>query len=200
MTIHVRVKCEGVTPILFNRKTDELLWKLISKEKSAKTAAAPGTPREMCEPKLYRTQKGAPYIPGEMLMSALINAGQFIRLDGKRQVSTAKSTVLPAFLTLLDHVLELPNPNWEVDLRGGVNPNGGEAVAIIRPRFDEWGFTANVLIEDTEIGEDKMRQLFDYAGTRMGLGDFRPQRKGTYGKFRVVCWDRVEQTHHEAAE
>lgn len=126
-------------------------------------------------------------------MSALIAAGQAVRLEGKRQISTAKSTVLPAFLTLLDLRMPLSHQQWEVDMRGGVNPNGTEGICIVRPRFDKWGFEANVLIENDEIDESKIRELFDKAGSRMGLGDFRPQRKGIFGKFRVVCWERVEQ-------
>mgnify|MGYP001573822798 CR=1 FL=1 len=199
MTIRIKVRCEGVTPILFNRKPLELLQELWSKEKKAKTASRP-SPREHCERALYKTEKGECYIPGEMLMASLISAGSFVRLDGKRQISSAKSTVLPAFLTLLDHQMILPDQRWEADLRGGCNPNGGEAVAICRPRFDRWGFTVEILVEDSEIDEAKIRQLFDYAGTRMGLGDFRPQRKGIFGKFRVACWDRVAETQAEAAE
>jgi hypothetical protein len=138
-----------------------------------------------------------------MLMSSLIAAGQFVRLEGRRQISTAKSTTLPAFLTLLDSTLALPHQQWEVDMRGGVNPGaGGGAVCIVRPRFDKWGFEVNVLIENEEIDEALIRELFDKAGVRMGLGDFRPARKGTFGKFRVVCWERVSNPHEhqEAAE
>ena len=63
-----------------------------------------------------------------MLMAALINAGQYIRLDGKRQVSTAKSTTLPSFLELEDQELPLlyQEQGWSVDWAGGVNPNGSK--------------------------------------------------------------------------
>lgn len=199
MTIQIKIRCEGVTPILFNRKTPEMLQALWDKSKAPKNAGRP-LPREHAQKCLYTDEIGAPYLPGEMLMSALIAAGQQVRLDGRRQISTAKSTVLPGFLTLLDARMPLTPGDWEVDLRGGVNPNGGEAVCIVRPRFDRWGFETNVLVEDTEIDESKIRELFDKAGSSMGLGDFRPQRKGIFGKFRVVCWERQTAPHEHAAE
>lgn len=197
--IHVKIQCEGVTPILFNRKTEAMLQGLWSKEKKPKTASRP-LPREHAITCLYTNAEGKHFVPAEMLMSALIAAGSFVRLDGKRQLSNAKSTVLPAFITLLDTQMVLTHQEWEVDMRGGVNPNGNEAVCIVRPRFDRWGFVANALIDNEAIDEAKIRELFDKAGASMGLGDFRPQRKGIFGKFRVVCWERAEEQHAHAAE
>lgn len=196
MTIHVRVRCEGITPILFNRKSEELLQQLWAPDKKAKTAPRL-PPREHAEKCLYTQPDGKHYIPGEMLMSSLIAAGSFVRLEGRRQISSAKSTTLPAFLTLLDSALVLPHQQWEVDMRGGVNPGGGQAVCVVRPRFDKWGFEVNVLIENEEIDEAKIRELFDKAGVRMGLGDFRPQKRGIFGKFKVVS---EPHRHSEAAE
>lgn len=199
MTIQIKVRCEGVTPILFNRKSPELLQRLWSPDKKAKTAPRP-LPREHAEKCLYTLPDGRHYVPGEMLMSSLIAAGAFVRLEGRRQISSAKSTTLPAFLTLLDSQLILSHQAWEVDMRGGVNPNGNEAVCIVRPRFDKWGFEVSILIENEEIDEARIRELFDKAGSRMGLGDFRPQRKGIFGKFRVACWERVEEAQQQVAE
>lgn len=87
--------------------------------------------------------------------------------------------------------MELRSPKpWEVDLRQGRNPNGGELVVLCRPRFDEWEFTVNVTIDTRQIAEQTMRELFDIAGVRCGLGDFRPNRKGIFGQFIVEKWIR----------
>lgn len=164
--------------------------------KAAKTAkSAKGTQREEASTKVYETNKGLPYIPSENLFSCLVAAGQSVRLDGKRQVSTAKSTVLPSFLTLEDPYILLVDPNgkpakWDPDLRQGRNPNGGEAVAICRPRFDAWAFTVHCEIDTAEVGENLIRELWDKAGRRIGLGDFRPHRRGLFGQFVVENWIR----------
>lgn len=36
-------------------------------------------------------------------------------------------------------------------------------------------------------------RVIDKAGTAIGLGDFRPDCKGPFGKFAVVKWERDEQ-------
>jgi hypothetical protein len=193
----VHVMCRGTSPILFNRMSESTLEGLRTKVKPAKAkdVGHVRTPREDAAPKIYGTD-ACPILPGENLMSCLIAAGSFSRLDAKRQISTAKSTLLPGLMALLDFVLPLVDPDtkkpakWEPDVRKGTNPNGGEAVCICRPRFDRWAFNCRVEIDDQQIGENAIRQLWDHAGKRVGLGDFRPARKGIFGQFVVEHWAR----------
>lgn len=198
--LEVSITCVGTTPLLMNRMTPEVLESIRTGAKRAKSLKGHQTPREEAAPKLYLTgDNGTPYIPTENLLACLIGAGQFVRLDGKRQVSSAKSTTLPAFLSLRDPLVPLFNPadesgilTWEVDIRPGRNPNGGEAVCLCRPRFDRWGFRVNALIDTAEVNPLLVRQIFDIAGKRIGLGDFRPSRKGMFGQFHIVRWDEIE--------
>jgi hypothetical protein len=195
----VEVGIRGVTPLLMNRMDPNTLERLRTKDKAPKTASigTTKTPREDAEAKVYLSEEG-PYIPGTMLMACLIEGGKFVRLDGKRQVSTAKSTILPGLMSLLTSapLLKIPDTDkaasWEADVMQGRNPNGGEAVAICRPRFDAWAFDVTIDIAETEVGENVIRELFDKAGRRCGLGDFRPQRKGIFGQFMVECWERQD--------
>lgn len=186
---------KGVTPLLMNRLTDEQLLALHSKER--KKFKAPDIPRATAEEKLYETRDGAPYMPTENLMACLIDAGMHVKLDGKRQMSTRQSTLLPGFLQIDDHYIPLLDSSesasavWEVDMRQGRNPNGGEAVCIIRPRFDEWSMRVHFAMDTESLPETTYRSLIDIAGSRIGLGDFRPQRRGIFGRFRVDSWKSI---------
>jgi hypothetical protein len=198
----INIKCRGITPLLTNRMNDEVLEGLRTKTKKPKAAniGSTRTRREEASEKIYLCKNKA-CLPGENLMACLISAGAFIRLDGKRMMSNAKSTLLPGFLTLLTPSLMLVDPDdemkeavWDPDVRKGTNPNGNEAVAVCRPRWDRWAFAAQIEIDTAEIGENAIRDLWDKAGRRIGLGDFRPQRKGIFGRFVVETWERVELT------
>ncbi len=201
----VKITCRGTTPLLMNRIDDDTLLNLRRPGgKKAKTRERPELPRDEATTKVYTLQDGKPYLPTENLLSCLIAAGQFVRLDGKRQVSSAKSTTLPGFLSLEEQTLPLfvhPErvaPEWETDIRPGRNPNGGEMVCLVRPRFDAWAFDVTAAVDLDEIGMAIVRQLFDTAGKRIGLGDFRPSRKGPFGKFQIVHWE--EAAYSAAAE
>ncbi len=190
----ISVVLRGVSPLLMKRMTDEELLALHTKEK--RKFSAPVDPREAATRRVYKTQEGMPYIPTENLMACLIAAGMYIKLDGKRQMSTKQSTLLPAFLTIENPYMPLVDEKgdpaqWEVDMRQGRNPNGGEAVCIIRPRFDSWRLEAILEVDAESLSENTIRQLVDIAGGRIGLGDFRPQRRGVFGKFRVDKWEEA---------
>jgi hypothetical protein len=195
----------GISPLLMNRMTEEQLLSLRKTGvKKGKSAGRPERTRDEAEPKLYVTKDGEPYLPTENVFSCLVSAGQMVRLDGKRQVSTAKGTILPSFLDLLDPYILLLHPEgkpveWEVDMRQGRNPNGGEAVCIIRPRFDQWSFRLAMELDENESTEAILRDLVEKAGKRIGLGDFRPARRGPFGRFRIDEWKTSKTKREDAA-
>lgn len=184
----IEVHVSGITPLMMNKISEDTLLGVRTKRKAAKSKIEELTPREEAEQKVHKTSNGEPYIPVEALMSALIVAGQYIRLDGKRQASTKQSSLVPGFLSISNNVLLLENKQWEVDMRPGKNPNGGELVCIVRPRFDKWGFKTNIVLDTDLFSETMCRELFDIALSRVGLLDFRPARKGTFGRGTVTYW------------
>ena len=186
--IIVRATLAGVTPLLMNAMSNQQLLDLWNRTRKPKNAPRP-SPREAADAAVHRMPDGKPHIPVAMLMSCLIGAGQFVRLDGKRQISTAKSTILPGLLTIEDRWLPVRPGKWEVDMALGRNPNGGDAVCIIRPRFDDWSFALTLSVDQSEIPLSTIRELVNIAGSRVGLGDFRPKCKGTFGRFHVTRWE-----------
>lgn len=200
--LRIEIEIEGRTPLLMNRMSPEALEGLRTKAKAPKAKTQQSqTPREQAETHVYKRTDGTPYLPVENLLSCLIAAGVFVRLDGKRQMSTGKSTNVPGLFDIEESWLPLVAPaengvrpalSWDPDIRQGRNPNGNEAVCIVRPRFDRWSTVLTICIDTEQIDEAKIRDLFDIAGKRIGLGDFRPQRKGVFGKFYVARWTRLD--------
>ena len=185
----ISVTVQGISPILFNRMSEDALLNLrLRKKKSKGLAQTEETPRAIAEKALYQDDKG-PFLPAEMLMACLVGGGAYCRLDGKRQMSTARSSVVPGFLEVMESKFHITPAQWEVDLRQGRNPNGGEAVCLIRPRFDKWEFVATLRIDTDQVSEQQVRELVDISLMRCGMGDFRPARKGVFGKSVVRCWE-----------
>jgi hypothetical protein len=194
-----RVECRltGTSPVLFNAMARDILLGLITKEKAAKTAERPDV-REIAASKLHLLPDGRPCTPPRMLYACLIAAGQFVRLDGKRQVSSATSTTLPGLLTLNAFEIPLLQPGseesavWEVDVQQGRNPNGGEAVGIVRPCFYKWELNVEFAIDRKVFPVEAARGLVELAGRRCGIGDFRPNRKGVFGQFCITRWELID--------
>jgi hypothetical protein len=197
-----RITLKSVGPMLQNRMgMDELLGLRDKTKKKSKTAAKLSLEEEAAKHVHYDAD-GRACIPKMMLLATLMNAGVFIRLDQKRQLSTKESSLLPGLLFLEDESYPLLLPGdgdeatwgyspWRYEVRQGRNPNGGEAVCIVRPLFEVWAISFIATLDIDELPEDTFLRLFTLAGSRIGFGDFRPQRKGPFGMFAVTRWEKV---------
>ena len=55
-----------------------------------------------------------------------------------------------------------------------------------RAKFDlDWSCIFNLDGDDELVSKDKLDKWLDIAGRRIGLGDWRPEKSGEFGRFRV---------------
>ena len=55
-----------------------------------------------------------------------------------------------------------------------------------RAKFDEWGLRFRVEVDDELVDKGQLERWLDIAGRRIGLGDWRPEKSGHYGRFEIV--------------
>ena len=193
----IKVTIEGTTPLLMNRFTDEAAVKMAGGT-SAVMVGSKGTPREQAAKKAYVDERGVLHIPGTNIFRAIIDAGTFHKA-GKSKITTQKSSLVPAAMALIELTcpILLPKsgvPDWEVDSRSVVIPSTGGRIMCHRPRVDVWRLAFTLEVDTGMFTLPLVRQLLDDAGKRIGLGDFRPARKGPFGRFVVVSWDVEKET------
>lgn len=195
MKIHVTI--EGVSPLLMNRFT-EANEIAVSGGTTVAFRGSKGTAREQAEPRRYCDGKGMLYIPGPNIFSALIAAGAFHKA-GKSKITTMKTSLVPAGIQVEDLVCPLNTDQWEVDSRSVVIPSTGGRIMCHRPRVDKWSLTFTLDVDTTMFDPKLVRAIVDDAGKKIGLGDYRPARKGPFGRFVVTNWDEVKETLKKAA-
>ncbi len=175
--------------MLQNRMPKETLEELRTRVRKPKVTDR--SPEEEAATKVYADKDGRFGVPAKMLHSCVVEAGRRVK-NGKSQISTAETTTVPSFLTIREFFLPFTNgAKWVVDEQRGCNPKDGVAVCLVRPRFDEWEFDVTLDVDETTISEATVRQLFNVAGSMCGLGDYRPNKKGPYGRFTVTKWEVV---------
>jgi hypothetical protein len=74
----------------------------------------------------------------------------------------------------------------------------GKRVTKIFSRIDSWAGSVRFFVFDDVITEDIFMQTLKTAGMLVGIGRFRPERLGYYGRFNVKSLDWREE--HEAVE
>lgn len=190
--MNVNIKLVGITPLICNRFHDEAAMSATSGTRTSAMATDRGSPKDIATKKLYLGVDGAPCIPQPNLLRCLIDGGTFHKV-GKSQVTTqSKSMLFGAFdIPAAEIAIQNAQP-WTVDTRAVVIPSTKGRILAHRPRFDDWSLEFEAIIDTTIVNEKLMRQIIDDAGNRVGLGDFRPSKKGPYGRFRVDLWQVIE--------
>jgi len=194
---------QGITPLLMNRFT-EANEVAVSGGTAVTFRGDKGTPRQQAEPKRYAGADGHLYIPGPNIFAALIAAGTFQKA-GKSKLTTMKTSLIPAGVMVDDLICSLitengePITEWEVDSRSVVIPSTGGRIMCHRPRIDAWCATFTLTVDTGMFSPGLVRSLMDDAGKKIGLGDYRPQRKGPFGRFVVKEWAVTQDDLRAAA-
>jgi hypothetical protein len=204
-----RVSASSLSPMLLNPMTDEVLDELLGGKSARKGVQTDITVEQRAEKKLCKGPDGEFGFPTNYLFAALIDAGRQVMYEGKTKVSTRESSIMPAFLAIIPNIVNdggdgfIPfldqSIKWVADKRRGVLAANKAAVAIVRPKFPTWAFEVTVEVDVDLISIDKVKNLFEVAGRQSGIGDFRPSKRGPFGRFSVVEFVEIEQALKAAA-
>lgn len=187
--MRIKIRIEGVTPLICNKFTDAAAMAATDGTRVAAAAGSKGTAKEQAETKLYRSSDGKrEVIPQPNVFRAIIDGGQFHKA-GKSKVTTQKTSLIPACVHIEE--VEIPiesSSGWTTDTRAVRIPATGGRILCHRPLFENWALEFTVVLDESTMDPKLLRSIVDDAGKRIGLGDFRPACKGPYGRFVVTKW------------
>ena len=169
------VEIKGVTPLLQNRFAGEETVGTTKKKSET-------TKENDVEDTMYKLPDGKIYQPSDCIKQALIEAGKAFK-KGRSN----RSKVFASFVIVTPESIVHENQKWTTDRRAVVIPSTRGRVMRNRCRFDEWSLKFQIqVLDDDEIDEKLLHDALEYAGSYVGIGDYRPQKKGMYGRFIVT--------------
>jgi hypothetical protein len=169
------VELKGISPLLMHA------YPLVPIEALEKKP-----PEEQAELAAYRDPDTKNlYLPAIALQRALVNGATFSK--GKGRSSLQKSVAACVFVT--PDRLDLGTKKFALDSRAVVIPATRGRVVRFRPRIDEWKIELKLEWDETLLTETQMRRVVDDTGSRVGVLDFRPEKKGPFGRFMVTSWE-----------
>lgn len=169
----VSVTIKGISPLLMHR------FPMIPVEGIDKLSA-----EQQAEHSAYRDDNKNLFVPGLNLQRALVSAATYSK--GKGRASLQKQVAACVFVT--PERIALGTKDYVVDSRPVVIAATKGRIVRHRPRLDSWQLSFQVEYDPTLLKETELRRIVDDAGTRVGLLDFRPERKGPFGRFMVTDW------------
>lgn len=177
----ISVVIEGISPLIQHNWDEKSKRQMREKHAGKKTKE-----REVRDPKseftaaMYVTEDGKPGIPAVAIKSAMVAAAH-------KDIGVEKTLMRKAiFIRCQDAngVIELqgPPPKMREDV---VRVGMGSTDLRYRPEFTQW--EAQIVIDyDEEMMQiDTIINLLNRAGFGVGIGEWRPEKDGQFGRFRV---------------
>ena len=112
-------------------------------------------------------------------------AGQFKWVGQKKMSEPVAATI-----TCETDMISLGTSEYEVYQEWvRIPPRTGQMVKVARPRIREWEASFVMLADDEQYDAKVLEAIIRHAGKMVGIGPWRPQLKGPYGRFTVVCFE-----------
>lgn len=175
----IRVKVEGIAPLLMNRFQEER-----PDSTSVKHTGVRDYSQEV-ENALYRSEDKQIYIPSVWFEQSTLKASSNFRIPGKGH-KTYKDLVNSALIITPEEIVISPQ-EFTVDRRSVVIQRS--RVFRRRPRWNKWQCEFIIHLFDEQLRPEVVKSILEFAGAYGGVGDYRPK----FGRFKIAEWNELEK-------
>jgi hypothetical protein len=134
--------------------------------------------------KAYSDADGKLYQPAVMIHRAMIRAASSYKMPGGGR--KAITPLIAGAIAFEPEAIPHLNQNWVVDSRTVVVPATKGRINRHRPRLDKWELRFEMKLMDDRLQPGMVQRILEDAGRLVGIGDYRPEKTGPYGRFRVA--------------
>lgn len=178
----IHVKVDGISPYLMHKFVG-------NGDEKVKIKTGTKNYKDEIETAVYKNAEGEVYIPSSQIHGCIIEAGKRMQITGRGKSTYSK--LFGAFL-LIEPATMIINPQtYTVDERPVIVQRA--RVVRYRPKWEKWSLEFDVVIMDDNIASEVVKQALDDGGRYTGIGDFRPAKKGPFGRFQVVEYKEVKE-------
>jgi len=172
------IELVGDSPLIVHAWSEKVKRGMLDKQmKKAKGAQQAKDPQRDYEEAFYRLEDGTPGFPAiGFKASAVSAAGRFC--EGMKMTEVRGAFHIPCELVPI-----LGKPNMREDM---VRVGMGTADIRYRPEFKKWRASIPIRYNADKISLEQIVNLFNQAGFGVGVGEWRPEKDGSYGMFHVA--------------
>lgn len=150
----------------------QMLDKQMKKAAQPKEAKDPQADYEAC---FYRTEGGAYGFPAIGVKAAMVGACRFLDM----KMTEARG----AFHIDAEILAVTGEPRMREDM---VRVGMGTADIRYRPEFPTWAIQVAIKFNAAVVSAEQIANLLNTAGFAIGIGEWRPEKNGSCGRFHVA--------------
>lgn len=171
------IRLVGDSPLICHRWSEKAKREMLQKQmKKAKTAKEAKDPEQDFLSSLYALPDGKYGFPVVAFKAAAVNACSHV--DGVTKVEARGAFHINGEMV----TLEGSEPSMREDM---VRIAMGTADIRYRGEFKTWSTQLDIRYNANVLSAEQIINLFNTAGFAIGVGEWRPQKNGSYGMFHV---------------
>lgn len=176
---NITLRLEGLSPLIVHAWSEKAKRMILDKQTKQNVAAkAAKDPEQDYRDSLYVTATGEYGFPVIGFKAAAVRAGTDL---GLKMTDLRRAFHIDGIDGT--HAVIKGEPRMREDM---VRVGQGTADIRFRGEFPEWATELNVSYKPTAISQEQLIALFDEAGFSVGVGEWRPERRGSFGRFKVA--------------
>lgn len=179
----ITLKAVGISPLIVN-KFSEKSQRQIEDNQQGKGKVAKGArkPKDEYEGAFYVADNGGYGFPASAFKLAMVSAGSLLWKSKNKSID-GKMVMMSVFIR--GKYLKIKGkPHMATDT---VRLANGSADVRYRPQFDEWQCELIIDFNEGVFTKEAVVNLLAQAGQFVGVGDWRPEKRGSNGRFNVTA-------------
>lgn len=182
----IRVPIVGTMPLIVHNFSEKSKRTMLDAQQGRKTPKQVRDPQAEYEASFYRMGDGGYGFPVTAFKAATVGAARFygssVKMTELRQFAFFHGELSDADPQALVRIVGTPRMREDVVRLAGA---GRTADLRYRPEFPEWTAELTVTFVTSSLSRESVLSLIDAGGLGIGVGEWRPERRGEFGTFQI---------------
>ena len=178
------ISIKGLSPLIMHRWSEKARKEMLDKQMKKTVKKEAKSPEEQYEASVYRMDDGRLGFPADAFKKAMIR--------GAKQIGLVMTDARTSFFVHGEYCTR--DDRELVPIMGEIQPredmvrlNGSTADIRFRGQVVTWSADLNISYNSSITSFDQIVNMLHAAGYGVGVGEWRPEKDGTFGRFEVVA-------------
>ena len=178
------ISISGLSPLIMHRWSEKARKEMLDKQMKKAVKKEAKSPEEQYEASVYKMDDGRLGFPADAFKKAMIR--------GAKQIGLVMTDARTSFFVHGEYCTR--DDRELVPIMGEIQPredmvrlNGSKADIRFRGQVVTWSADLNISYNSSITSFDQIVNMLHAAGYGVGVGEWRPEKDGTFGRFEVVA-------------